>query len=564
MRRWTALFLCSLLLFLLQFPVRAAEFGGTWKYRVGNSPYDEISDVAWVYSAMRGDAAWQEFPFPKQPALENGERYLWITVKLLPEEREKNTLFFLPVNQSFRVWFNNQMIYEYGIMKHTPLGYGRGWYMLTLPETEDVSQLTIQLYSDSSDEVGMFNDFCLDTGTEQIRHIFYSDLSRWLALPVALLMLMILAVYYFSPMAWKRLYLYGIFFLVIMVFWMLGTSNVRQFWMDDVVFWWFCTKILHYLLPVTLDLVAYEVLEEKYRGFMQRVLSGYLVFIGIAVLEEIFGFSGLTRYIPLYYVLMVGCQAAVCYWLFRSGRAGNSYSKAMLVAVVSLTVFQLADGLSYLHVRPLDSAVTPWGVYAFFIFVMRLIYDQLEGKQELESATVGWAQEVTQEQVKSEVDPLTSCYNRGKYEETLAEKMKWANGTGKNMSLILMDIDHFKYFNDTYGHEMGDVVLKNFAQCIREKLDGRYPLFRWGGEEFVVLCSDMGLSIAAELADSLRQAIAQAPLCDKQQVTCSVGVSTWHHGIGDTEEEFFRRADDALYRAKENGRNCVYQESWVF
>ena len=127
-----------------------------------------------------------------------------------------------------------------------------------------------------------------------------------------------------------------------------------------------------------------------------------------------------------------------------------------------------------------------------------------------------------------------------------------------------MDIDHFKHFNDTYGHEMGDIVLRNFAQCIREQLDEKRPLIRWGGEEFVVLCPGDGLSVAVEMANVLRHAVEKAVLCDKQQVTCSIGVSTWHHGLEDDGEKFFQRADDALYRAKENGRNCVYQESWVF
>ena len=564
MKRWMVLFLCPLLLFLGQLSAQAAELSGTWKYRVGNSPHDEISDVSWVYSAMRGDGTWKEFPFPQQPELEKDEHYVWMTTKLLPEHPKKRALLLIPVNQSFRIWFNNRMIYEYGEMKHVAFGFGRRWHIIVLPEQEDMAQLTIQVYCDNSTEIGVFNVFELDTEVAQIHRLFLFDLPRWLSLPVALLMLLILVVYYFSPMAWKNLYLYGISFLLVMIFWTIGTSNVRQFWMDYPVFWWFCTKVLHYLIPVTLDFVAYEVLEEKYRSVMQRILTAYTVFIGIALLEEVFGFSGLMRYMPVFYILMIFAQSAVCYWLFRSGLNGNSYSKAMLVSVLSVLVLQVADGLGYLHMRSMDGVLTPWGIYAFLIFVMRLLYDQMEGKQELEFATEGWAQEVTEEHVKSEVDPLTSCYNRAKYEELLAKMTERAERKGKKLSLILMDIDHFKHFNDTYGHEMGDIVLRNFAQCIREQLDEKRPLIRWGGEEFVVLCPGDGLSVAVEMANVLRHAVEKAVLCDKQQVTCSIGVSTWHHGLEDDGEKFFQRADDALYRAKENGRNCVYQESWVF
>lgn len=564
MKRWLALFLCPLLLFLLQVPSEAAELSGIWKYREGNSPYDEIPDDAWSYSAMRDDPNWKEFPFPKQPLMENGDRYVWITTKLLPKKNGKNTLYFTPINQSFRVWLNDQVIYEYGQLKNKPLGYGRRWHMVLLPEFNIPAQLTLQLYSDSYREVGMFNNFELNTETEQIHLIFLSDLPRWLALPVALLMLMILAVYYFSPMAWKNLYIFGILFLLVMILWIISTSNVRQFWLDQPVFWWFCTKVTHYIMPLSINLVAYEVLEEHYRPTMQRILSVYVVFIGIALLEEIFGFAGMSRYIPIFYILMVCCQTAVCYWLLSSSLKGNSYSRALLVSVASLLVFQTVDGVEYMHLREMDVAITPFGVYAFFIFVMRLLYDQLEGKQELETATEGWANEVTEEHEKSEIDPLTSCYNRRKYEEILARESRKSEPTGKKLSLILMDIDHFKHFNDTYGHDAGDLVLKNFSDCLRKNLRGNRFLFRWGGEEFVILCPGDNLSTAVNLANYLRQIVESSKIFDRHQVTCSIGVSTWHHELGDNGEKLFQRADEALYRAKENGRNCVYQESWVF
>ena len=94
MRKWLILFLCPLLLFLGQLSAQAAELGGVWKYRVGNSPHDEISDVAWAYSAMWGDETWKEFPFPEQPDVDRDEHYVWMTTKLLPDEPQKNALFF--------------------------------------------------------------------------------------------------------------------------------------------------------------------------------------------------------------------------------------------------------------------------------------------------------------------------------------------------------------------------------------------------------------------------------------------------------------------------------------
>ncbi len=162
-------------------------------------------------------------------------------------------------------------------------------------------------------------------------------------------------------------------------------------------------------------------------------------------------------------------------------------------------------------------------------------------------------------------DTLTGIYNRHGYQhfsEELFEKAK-KSAPEKKLLILAADLDCLKVINDTYGHDTGDIVLRNFARTLRSCLDRTRPLFRWGGEEFIVLCH-APLSEAVALADKLRRKIEETDICDQKRVTCSIGVSTWHSGMDHSEDELLQRADDALYRAKGNGRNCVFGESWIF
>ena len=126
---------------------------------------------------------------------------------------------------------------------------------------------------------------------------------------------------------------------------------------------------------------------------------------------------------------------------------------------------------------------------------------------------------------------------------------------GRPVSFVMLDIDHFKHINDTYGHQVGDEVLVNLTKLIQGKIRNTDALVRWGGEEFVVLCGDTPIQNAQFLAEKLRIAIENTVLIKQQQVTCSFGIAEM---IPDEDpKRLFERADKALYASKEGGRNRV-------
>ncbi len=155
-------------------------------------------------------------------------------------------------------------------------------------------------------------------------------------------------------------------------------------------------------------------------------------------------------------------------------------------------------------------------------------------------------------------DPLTGICNRAALDEMLQRELSHALRKDAALSLLVLDIDHFKKINDQYGHIIGDCALKSIANRVSAcKRDGDL-LFRYGGEEFVVLMRDTDLAGAQLLAERIRQYIADSNCnCSGAElnVTVSIGVSELQQD--DNPLSLFSRADQALYRAKKNGRNQV-------
>jgi len=163
--------------------------------------------------------------------------------------------------------------------------------------------------------------------------------------------------------------------------------------------------------------------------------------------------------------------------------------------------------------------------------------------------------------MESRRDALTELGNRKHFDEALIEAVQVTRDRSEPLSLLMIDIDHFKSFNDTYGHITGDQVLRLVAMSLRQNLKGQDVAARYGGEEFAILLPNTGLDAALTVADQLRRTIMSKELKKKStgevigRITISVGVaSLLAYDNGDT---LLERADACLYAAKRSGRNRV-------
>ncbi len=161
-------------------------------------------------------------------------------------------------------------------------------------------------------------------------------------------------------------------------------------------------------------------------------------------------------------------------------------------------------------------------------------------------------------------DHLTGLYNRHYLQETLEREIARAMRSEQSVSIMIMDVDHFKRVNDSYGHKVGDLVLRALGDLLKSSIRAGDIPCRYGGEEFIIVMPNVPLSIAHERAAHISSRINELRVPHEDvhlQVTVSVGVATIpQHGLNG--EDVLLRADRALYRAKELGRNRIvlYEE----
>ncbi|MDD7908858.1 MULTISPECIES: GGDEF domain-containing protein [Pseudovibrio] len=165
---------------------------------------------------------------------------------------------------------------------------------------------------------------------------------------------------------------------------------------------------------------------------------------------------------------------------------------------------------------------------------------------------------------ESLTDELTTLNNRKHFDQSLEKELQEAANTGRPVALLLTDIDHFKQFNDNYGHQTGDQVLRLVALSVKQNINSHDIACRYGGEEFGIIMPHCTLEKAKEVAERIRRTVTSKELVKRStgenlgRITISIGVAISHPD--DTLHSIVSRADDALYTAKNAGRNLVRSE----
>jgi diguanylate cyclase len=195
-----------------------------------------------------------------------------------------------------------------------------------------------------------------------------------------------------------------------------------------------------------------------------------------------------------------------------------------------------------------------------------------QSNQALEARLSASKQEINQLQENLEVvrhesltDPLTTLANRKYFDQAIEKAIVDAITKREPLSLMMADIDHFKTFNDSFGHLTGDQVLRLVAMAVKNNVKGQDTAARYGGEEFAIVLPNTVLRSATTVADHIRRAVMTKQLMKRStneqlgRVTISIGVASLRHG--DTPQSLIGRADSCLYAAKRNGRNRVISEA---
>lgn len=239
---------------------------------------------------------------------------------------------------------------------------------------------------------------------------------------------------------------------------------------------------------------------------------------------------------------------------------GNNSDTGAYAELLSGVGGQLSDGADERTVRLLVASL------------MQATKSIVEKNQRLqEELTVSTAQlslisrELGEARREAWTDALTGLANRARFDLEIDEAIKDATRDGAPLCLAMLDVDHFKRFNDTHGHTIGDEVLRLMGRILRQTLKGQDTPARYGGEEFAIILPDTALSDAVSLANRLRERISASALRNKGTgesygvITVSLGVAKLRRG--ERAEGLIKRADAALYAAKAAGRDRVVAES---
>lgn len=190
---------------------------------------------------------------------------------------------------------------------------------------------------------------------------------------------------------------------------------------------------------------------------------------------------------------------------------------------------------------------------------------QLEGRLQISSREVEHLREhLSRLEREASLDSLTGIANRKSMDKSLRDAISFAAREERPLCVLMIDIDHFKQFNDTHGHQLGDQVLKLVAHYMSDCIKGQDTAARYGGEEFCVILPQTRLHDAIHVADTIRELVAAKKVVNRRtglmlgQITLSVGVAQYRPG--ESAGDLVNRADEALYLAKQTGRNRVLSE----
>jgi diguanylate cyclase (GGDEF)-like protein len=273
-----------------------------------------------------------------------------------------------------------------------------------------------------------------------------------------------------------------------------------------------------------------------FSAFMLASLSGSL----FLVQGRVGDLAGSGYWFPVTY-----CMA----FLIFGPKQGRLFSGALYLCSVALGLIYLAvKGAAVLGEELLIFSQ----IYAANLLVLIFV-------SSIATISRKQAQHALEMQAFAYTDGLTNLPNRRRLEEMIQQEMERALRYNTHFALILFDLDHFKTINDRFGHDAGDLVLRDVGQIVSRHIRQVDSLGRWGGEEFTVILPELKRQDAVQLAERLRTVIAQTSFATLPAgtVTASFGVTPFRKD--DTLSTLYKRADSALYQAKQHGRNC-----WVY
>lgn len=555
-----------------------------WEYRWGDSPFSEEGPL-WTLDAE--PEAWHAIDFPSNPPNRQGQELVWYRVELPENHWQDPVIYIYSIDLLAEVYLGNEKIYAFGEINDDGRGRFAGWpwHQLELPENFAGQSLYFRVFSDYTD-IGLWGEVLLIERADLLLKIIATS---WFDLLVILFCLLVtLLAFTFSAMQTgaRLAFIYLGLLVLTAAGKLLGENQAVQLVLDAPLFRTYLAAISYFILPVFIYLLIQQWLPQLPSRLGFKVALGHLGYALLALVASLLGWVQLSITYPVFDFIFTLSLVLLVYLTARHYQQLDLDERLVMLAFWILAIFLLVD-MAVAH------SFLPWGrfplslgvlIFAFTLFVLALREYQHSQKQILElnatleeriqqrTASLQTYAQLERErshqlnklredfQRLSYEDALTGLKNRRYLDEALEREVSLAKRQKTPLALLMCDLDHFKAFNDTHGHAAGDEALRNLAGVFLEHFRETDLPCRFGGEEFVIIMPGASKATALARATELLKKLASQHLVyqgkDLGNMTLSVGIASWPDTALDAAS-LLRAADQALYQAKQKGRNRV-------
>ena len=552
----------------------------------GQAAPDELH---WEYRWSPGEA-WRPAESPSNPPGRGESTVLWLRTTI-PDEKVRDPALFVFSIDTAAIFFHDGEVF-YAFPEHTPgeapRFAGWPWHLIPLPEGAGGEKLTVRVYSDYRD-IGLWGTVKFGNRADLHGYVAERDLLRFISGTVLLAVgIVALLAFIFGPARGNYLLLF--FIVLLMTLWTIASSYSKQYIGGSPLFW----QYLENTLPMAIFALVAELIHRFLEARERQLYRAYaLIFAGSGLVSLLLPIAGL---IPLHAVHAPQDLLFLLFWIstlvsaIRHARKGNRDGLTLLITFVMA-------GLTVAYSIPVSYSLVPWTddpdhltlmVFAVGLSVMvgrrfaRVYRDlrnrtaqlehlnaNLEGLVEerteaLEAINLELRKEKAKLQQLSSIDDLTGLYNRREFSDLMGKAMAAAQRRNEGLLFMILDVDRFKNLNDTYGHLVGDIVLRSVASVLSGELRAGDYAGRFGGDEFVALLSDIEREAVEPTVERLRLAVRNHDwFAEEYQVTISCGAALYDgERHGRDVERLLADADSALYDAKRAGRDRSRVASW--
>lgn len=532
----TALFLFCLILVSFNFPKDSL--------RIKNDPINDLSQH-WFYDDAHGTRWFTQLP-QKIPALPNQSSKIHI---ILPQNFETSqTLRIRSSQENFRLWLGNVLIYESDVtspyLTHSPLA--SSWHFIELPSHSSGKQLTLEVTSPFKEFSGYFNTIAYGTKSNlelDLIHQYWSDLSIILLLFVSGLVLFSVPIFLKTYKKWELSYL-GLFTLLISL-WFFTESKMVQFFTGN--HWWISSLafILLSVFPIPLILYIRDGVMPRKKKILTLLVHGFFINTFLVIGLQ---YTGIYPFIKSLLItnLLMGVSVLVLTICFVQ-EIKHNHSPEVVYFLKSATVLFLAFGLEMLNFYFWNgfyrvSLFAKLAVWLFIALQTMNYFSQL-------IAFIRKSEAAELYQQLAFEDQLTQGPNRTAFERDI-EAILNQDPSKIQCRLTIMDLNHLKQINDTYGHVCGDDAIKRAFKCIQSAFGHYGKSYRIGGDEFACIvydCSDLVYeNILKNLSESFEIESSALPYT----LGVAVGNVIFDPEIDHHFNDFMHRADMKMYDNK--------------